>query len=189
MSDHQILREAEFDRPGMKKYYMVQPCIALVCSIILIPVVPIVVIIVLLVIDKVIDRMSCTLTDRTLEIKRGLFNRVESTVPLEKVTDLQMYQGPVMRWFGLNGFKLETAGQSSGATGGALVNMLGIVEAQAFRAAVLEQRDKVVGSGGKRVVTDDSGEAIDEAKVLVEIRDAMLRIEQRLGDQSSDRNS
>jgi len=181
MSDHQILRDSEFDRGAIKKYYVWQWVLICVCTVFLIPVLPIALLIIFMVMDRYLDRLSCTLTERTLEIKKGLLNRVESTVPLEKVTDLQMYQGPIMRALGLHGFKVETAGQSGGAAGGSLVNMLGIVDAQAFRKAVLEQRDKVVGSGGKRSIAD-TGEEIDEAKVLIEIRDSMLRIEQKLGE-------
>ena len=70
---------------------------------------PVVMLITLLVMDRYLDRLSCTLTERTLEIRKGLLNRVESTVPLEKITDLQMFQGPIMRMLGLHGFRLETA--------------------------------------------------------------------------------
>jgi putative membrane protein len=184
MSDHPILREAEFNRAAIKKYYLWQPAIVMACTVVLIPVIPIVLVITMLIIDRYIDRLSCTLTERTLEIKKGLLNRVESTVPLEKVTDLQMYQGPIMRWLGLHGFKVETAGQTSGAAGGSLVNMIGIVEAPAFRRAVLAQRDRLADSGGKRRSTADTGEEIDEGRVLVEIRDALVRIEAKLGDRA-----
>lgn len=181
MSDHKVLREASFERASIKKYYVWQWVLICVCTVVMIPVLPIALLIIFAVMDKYLDRLSCTLTERTLEIKKGMLNRVESTVPLEKVTDLQMYQGPIMRALGLHGFKVETAGQSAGAAGGSLVNMLGITDAPAFRRAVLEQRDKVVGSGGKRSVAD-TGEEIHEGKVLVEIRDAMLRIERKLSE-------
>ncbi len=184
MSDHPILREAEFNRASIKKYYLWQPAIIMACTVVLIPVIPVVLVVVILVMDKYLDRLGCTLTERTLEIKKGLLNRVESTVPLEKVTDLQMYQGPIMRWLGLHGFRVETAGQTTGAAGGSLVNMIGIVDAPAFRKAVLAQRDRLSDGGGKRRSTADSGEVIDEARVLVEIRDALVRIEHKLGDKA-----
>ncbi len=183
MPDHSVLRQAVFDRAAIKKYYLWQPTIIMVCTVVLIPLIPVVLIITVLVMDKYLDRLSCALTDRTLEIKKGLFNRVESTVPLDKITDLQMYQGPIMRWLGLQGFRVETAGQTSGAAGGALVNMIGIADAPAFRRAVLAQRDQTAEGGGKRrATTTDSDDAIDEAKMLAEIRDALLRIEQRFNE-------
>jgi putative membrane protein len=45
-----------------------------------------------------------------------------------------------MRAFGLYRLDFETAGQSGP---GALVSMLGIVDAIAFRASILEQRDRL----------------------------------------------
>lgn len=183
MSDHQILRTAEFDKAAMKKYYLLGPIIPMVITVVLIPIVPIVLIIGLLFVDKFINSLSCRLTDRTLEIKRGWLNRTESTVPLEKVTDLQMYQGPIMRWLGLHGFKVETAGQTSGAAGGSLVNMIGIIDAPAFRKAVLEQRDLLAGSAPAPAAAPvPSPVSDDQAQVLADIRDSLLRIEAKIGD-------
>jgi len=36
-----------------------------------------------------------------LHFGKGIFNRVEKTVPLEKITDVGLEQGPVMRYLGL----------------------------------------------------------------------------------------
>jgi putative membrane protein len=186
MTDHPVLREAAFDRAAIKKYYLWQPTIILACTVVMIPAIPIVLIVTMLVMDKYLDRLSCTLTERTLEIKKGLLNRVESTVPLEKITDLQMFQGPIMRWLGLQGFKLETAGQSS-SPGGSLVNMIGIADTPGFRKAVLDQRDRLADGGLKRrgAPADPARPEIDEAAVLAEIRDALLRIERGLTDRPS----
>ncbi|MEM9373049.1 MAG: PH domain-containing protein [Planctomycetota bacterium] len=184
MSDHKILRTAEFDKAAMKKYYILGPVVPLVLTVIFIPIVPIIVLIMLLFVNKTINSLSCRLTDRTLEIKRGWLNRTESTVPLEKVTDLQMFQGPIMRWLGLHGFRVETAGQTSGATGGALVNLIGIVDAPAFRKAVLEQRDVIAGSVPAPAPASPAAQMAsgDQAAVLAEIRDSLLRIEAKIGD-------
>jgi putative membrane protein len=182
MSDHPVLREAQFDRAAIKKYYLWQPTIIMACTVVLIPAIPVVLLITFLVMDKYLDRLGCTLTERTLEIRKGLLNRVESTVPLEKITDLQMFQGPIMRMLGLHGFKLETAGQSS-APGGALVNMIGITDTPGFRRAVLDQRDRMVDGGGRGRPEADAravGEGANEAAVLAEIRDTLLRIEAKL---------
>lgn len=182
MSDHPILREAEFDRTAIKKYYLIQPVIVMICTVVMIPLIPVVVFFVWLLIDKYLDRLSCTLTERTIEIRKGVLNRIESTVPLEKVTDLMLFQGPIMRMLGLQGFRVETAGQSAGATG-SLVNMIGIVDTPGFRRMVLTQRDRVVEGGRRRGAASPAGsEEIDEARVLVEIRDMLGRIEQRLSN-------
>lgn len=182
MHDHPVLREAAFDRAAIKKYYIWQPVIIMTCVVVLIPVIPFVLLGVVLLMDKYLDRLSCTLTERTLEIRKGLLNRTESTVPLEKITDLQMFQGPIMRMLGLHGFKLETAGQSSGP-GGSLVNIIGITDTPGFRRAVLAQRDAMSESGPRRSpAAAPPTQAADDTGVLVEIRDALLRIEGRMAE-------
>lgn len=177
MSDHPVLLEARFDRPAIKKYYLWQPTILLACTVVLLPILPIVLLIVVLMMDKYLDRLSCTLTERTLELRKGVFNRVESTVPLEKITDLQMFQGPIMRALGLHGFKLETAGQSSGP-GASLVHMIGIVDTPAFRKAVLTQRDRLADGGGRAPAATPP--AAGETQVLTEIRDLLRSIDTTL---------
>ena len=180
---YKVLREATFD-PKLPTYLMLSGIIPLVIFIVTIPLAVIYYIVGKMVIDKYIERLSCTLTERTLEIRKGLLNRVESTIPLEKITDLQMVQGPIMRHMGLHGFKVETAGQSSGP-GGHLVSMIGIVDAHGFREAVLDQRD-AVSEGRVRSKPADADPAPtgmgagDVVGVLTDIRASLHRIEQRL---------
>jgi len=180
MSQPTVLREGEFD-PKVKTYWLLSPCVAFALSVVLIPIIPIYFVIARFFVDKWLAALSCTLTTRNLEIKKGIFNKVESTIPLEKITDLQMYQGPVMRCLGLRGFRVETAGQSS-APGGHLVNIVGITDTQAFREAVLEQRDRL--SEHRQADHAPSRPAEDTHRELVaiaaEIRDALTRIEHSL---------
>lgn len=186
-----ILREAEFD-PAVKKYWMINALAPFVFSVVGIPLLPIGWLIGQILINKYLDRLACTLTDRTLEVRKGVLNRVQSTIPLEKITDLQMFQGPIMRAMGLHGFKVETAGQTT--TGGALLSIVGIVDAEDFREAVLAQRDmRAAGDAGDRGVggagaaasgiaaSPASAEMVAEmVAVLAEIRDAVVRIESKL---------
>ncbi|MEO1279700.1 MAG: PH domain-containing protein, partial [Planctomycetota bacterium] len=115
-----VLREATFD-PKLASYHLLTGTILFVVLIVTIPIAIIYVLVGRYFINKYIERMSCTLTERSLEIRKGWISRVESTIPLEKITDLQMIQGPIMRYMGLHGFKVETAGQSAGP-GGHLVS-------------------------------------------------------------------
>lgn len=85
--------------------------------------------------------MSVVLSRRDLIVRRGVWLREEKTIPLEKITDVATNGGPIMRWLGLKGMRIETAGQSGGQA--ALVNIAGIHDCDGFRDAVLDQRDKV----------------------------------------------
>ncbi|MEM8783749.1 MAG: PH domain-containing protein [Planctomycetota bacterium] len=125
--------------------------------------------------------LSCELTDRSLKFGRGIWTRVEKTVPLEKITDLGLVQGPIMRRFGLHTLSIETAGQSS-PTGGALLRLTGIEDTVAFREAVLEQRDRLAleGLGGdtnRTAAAEASPDEPTDAGTLHDIRDTLRRIE------------
>ncbi len=186
MTEPTILRQAEFD-PKVKSYWIWQPVLVLVALVFTIPLAIVYVIIARMFIDRYLENMSCELTDRTLNIRKGILNKTESTIPLEKITDLQLFQGPIMRHFGLHGFKVETAGQSS-PTGGALVNIIGIVDTKDFRRAVLEQRDRMaLGSAPAPAIAQQAQPApigdAQTAELLTEIRDALHRIERGLAEQ------
>ncbi len=174
------LRTAEFD-PKVKTYFLVSTILICVVTIIGIPLLPIVLPIGFLLIQKYLDNLSCTLTERTLEINRGVLAKTESTIPLEKITDLQLYQGPIMRALNLQGFKVETAGQSAGP-GGSLVNIVGIVDCRAFREAVLAQRDRREDrlSNTAPAQPTPSAPSDDQAKILHDIHHTLKRIEAKL---------
>ena len=130
---------------------------------------------------RYLSHMRCRLTPKTLEVARGMFVRTEKTIPLDKITDLGLVHGPIMRHYGLQALSVETAGQSSP---GALVKLVGIVDTEEFRAAVLAQRDRVAASlgGGETPPALPSEGGPGSHDVLVEIRDVLQRIEGRLGD-------
>ena len=189
MSEPAILLEAEFD-PRVKSYWIWQPVLALILIIVTIPIALLYAIIARFFIDRYLENMRCALTERTLDIKKGIFNKTESTIPLEKITDLQLFQGPVMRFFGLYGFKVETAGQSS-PTGGSLVNIVGIVDTKAFRQAVLEQRDRMTAGAAAMPVTRTRAHEPGDPQItalLTEIRDSLQRIERSSASRSDRHN-
>ena len=123
-------------------------------------------------------RVSARLTTNALEIKIGVFFRKESTIPLNRITDLRLHDGPVMRHYGLRGLKVETAGMS-GQDSGSEGNLIAVMDAEGFRNAVLAQRQRVIEAetGQAPVVTATSAPGND---MLVEIRDILARIESHL---------
>ena len=127
-------------------------------------------------------RVSARLTTNALEIRIGVFFRKESTIPLNRITDVRLHDGPVMRHYGLRGLKVETAG-ASGQDSGSEGNLIGVIDAEDFRNAILTQRQRVIDVESGRPVAAGpvSGEATADA-VLVEIRDILARIETRLSD-------
>ncbi len=54
-----------------------------------------------------------SLSRKNLHVVRGILIRQEKTVPLDKITDMAMFHGPIMRHFELRGLSVETADSSS----------------------------------------------------------------------------
>ena len=166
--------EASFDR-GIIPYTRWVVSGFLVITVVGIPLIPFWLLYSLWYGPEYMRRLSARLTTRALEIRKGVFFRSESTIPLNRVTDLRMHDGPLMRHYNLRGMKVETAGQS-GATGseGSLV---GVIDAAQFRDAVLRQRQNVLDEEQGSDSPAPAGG--DVADLLVEIRDILKRIESK----------
>ena len=122
-------------------------------------------------------RMSARLTARALEIRKGVFFRTEATIPLNRITDARLRDGPLMRLHDLRGVKVETAGQSG--DGGSEGDLIGVIDAPSFRDAVLTQRQKELDAEASQSAPPSaSGE--DALEVLTQIRDILERINRRL---------
>ena len=127
--------------------------------------------------ERYLKHMSCVLTERSLKVSRGIFVRQEQTVPLDKITDLALIEGPVMRCFDLQAMKVETAGHSST---GALITLVGIVDARKFRDTVLRQRDAVASAAHPAPTQGIADPLKGSDELLREIRDTLMRIENKL---------
>lgn len=165
--NEKIIEEAVFDKNAIIKYYWVG-LLWLCVPIVTIPLALLLAVIYKLVLDKVIDNWSCFLTTRSLHVKKGVLNKIEKTVPLEKITDLQMSQGWLMRRFDLRTISVETAGQSGP---GSLISLMGIQDTERFRRDVLDQRDRMGGESAKPSTSESDAERTDP--VLIEIRDSL----------------
>ncbi|QPL43147.1 PH domain-containing protein [Pseudoalteromonas sp. A41-2] len=144
MSETSIL-SARFN-PKVKQYWLLLGMFTCVISMIGIPFIPIVALIIWLVAGRILAAMSAQLLTRKLVVKRGVFFKEEKSIPLEKITDVALSQGPLMRQFGLYRLSFETAGQSGQ---GALVSLLGVIDAAEFREAILKQKDEISQTSAK----------------------------------------
>ncbi|WP_163961981.1 PH domain-containing protein [Oceanipulchritudo coccoides] len=171
MSSENIIRRATFN-PKVCTYWILSFTIVLTVIVVGIPFLLLWIPLSLYFTKRYLDRMECILTERDLKVNKGLFVRVEKTIPLEKITDMGMVQGPLMRYFGIHRLSVETAGQS---LEGSLVSLTGIVDVEDFREAVLNQRDRIRDKPGPSVsppeqsVQGDSGLLRDISATLVRI--------------------
>ena len=151
----QLLLEAKFD-PKVKLYWYLQGLalhFVLVFAGIGLVTLPIWAVLGLVIVSKRFDALSCQLKERSIHLRSGAMNRVEKTIPLEKIQDLSLRTGPLLNAFGLASIQVETAGSSNPQ--GADMSLPGLVNAEAFRNAVLEQREKASGVVSAVPAADD----------------------------------
>lgn len=177
-----VLREAEIG-PRVVSYHVWGMVIMFVCFVVLIPLLPIAVPFAIWYYRRYYQRLRVVLTSRDLKIHRGIMVREEKSIPLEKITDLRLFQGPIMRHFGVTGLAVETAGQTSA---GALATVYGIVDTEGFRDQVLQQRDRIADSDEATAqrLSAPAAPVDSEQQLMLEtlsdIRDTLRRIEGRL---------
>ena len=122
-------------------------------------------------------RLECRLHERSLFFRRGVIIRSDTSIPLDRITDLTVKEGPLLRAMGLSRIRVETPGTSGQGGGAGGITLIGIVEMPAFRDRVLAQRERLreEESGG---ATGGSA-ATRTTELLEEIRDSLRRIEER----------
>lgn len=182
MSEERILWDAEFNQ-RVTLYWLLSGAVVMAATIVGIVLLPIWFIVGGAITRRYLRTYRCTLTNRSLKVAKGLLVKVEKTVPLDRITDLGLVQGPIMRVFDIEALSVETAGQSST---GALVTLAGIKDGRKFRDAVLAQRDLVVGSEEDRQARvagqPDASNSSTNVELLSDIRDTLHRIEQKIAD-------
>mmetsp|Transcript_57941 Transcript_57941/g.96095 ORF Transcript_57941/g.96095 Transcript_57941/m.96095 type:complete len:243 (+) Transcript_57941:53-781(+) len=100
------------------------------------------------------ESRKAVVTDRQLVLKQGRYscccmcwNESTKSIPLDKITDLQMQQGCVQRCFDIQEIRVETASATSDMPE---LRLVGLHNARATRAKILDVRDH-------RQVKDDAG--------------------------------
>jgi len=168
----EIIAEAKFDK-RLPTYFMLQALVPFLFSIIFIPVIPFWILFARPIHRKQYESLACELTARTLNVRRGFLLKIQKSIPLDKITDLALNEGPILRYLGLCSLQIETAGGGGQGTSMGHAMLPGVVDADKFRDLVLEQRDSVVldGAGGGAERTTS------ELEVLNEISATLKRIE------------
>ncbi len=168
------LVEAQFD-PGIIPYSRWIGSFWLVVSVVGILLIPFWLLFCLWYSPEYMRRLSARLTTGAVEIRKGVFFRKESTIPLNRITDVRLHDDPLMRMCGIRGLRVETAGQS-GQSASSEGDLVGIVDPVAFRDSILRQRQATL-TGEEPAVAPQRVEGTDQ--VLTEIRDILARIEQQ----------
>lgn len=83
----------------------------------------------------------------TLRIDEGVLIRKRKSIPLDRITDVALVQGPLLRLCGSWALQVQTAGSSQQAPEGTLY---GLVDAESARDAIMRARDAAAGADGRR---------------------------------------
>lgn len=145
---------------------------------------------------KAYERLACQLYPRKLVIRRGIWFRVEKTIPLSKIQDLTFRDGPILRALDLCNISVETAGQSA-APGTSDADLTGIIDAQKFKERVLSERDNIDSNSSTRTASAGvsdlqsaaSLEGSETRQILADIRDTLRRIEKSFPENIKDKEA
>ena len=181
MRSETVLLNARFD-PKLKLYWLLQVAWILAVTCVGIPLLPLWLLgLGQALCTKRYDHLKARLTTRSLHISQGYLFKVEKHIPLDKIQDLSLREGPILRKLGLAALTIETAGNSQQGMPDA--SLAGLVDAVAFRDAVLDQRDALTEGRSQASPPSEPAPAADSA-LFTEIRDILLRIEDKLGKDS-----
>ncbi|MCP2502487.1 MAG: PH domain-containing protein [Candidatus Thalassarchaeaceae archaeon] len=116
---------------------------------------------------KQYQHMSAALTDRSVNMRVGWMFKKQQNIPLDKLTDVSIHEGPILNAFGVVKMQFETAGAAP-------FILTGVKNSSEFRDLVLKQRDLLVSN------PQQMSPSVGSNDVLVEIRDLLKSIDSRL---------
>ena len=119
---------------------------------------------------KQYEHMSGALTARSINMRMGWLFKKQQNIPLDKLTDVSIHEGPILHAFGVVRMQFETAGAAP-------FILTGVKNSAQFRDLVLQQRDSLVSNPQQSAPSDDSND------VLVEIRDILQQINTNLSNE------
>ena len=158
----------EFDSK-VKVYWWLGAMLGMISTIIGIPLALLWLIIGMPIHQKQYDGLSCSLTDRSLNIRTGWLFKKQQNIPLDKLTDVSIHEGPILNAFGVVRMHFETAGSAP-------FILTGVKGGPQFRDLVLKQRDSL---SSQTVMAPQNTQSDG---VLVEIRDLLKEINANLAN-------
>ena len=80
------------------------------------------------------------LDGNTLRVDSGVFFLIRKSIPLERITDIALVQGPLLRYFGIWVMQVQTAGSAQ-----CEATLYGVREPEKIRELILSHRQSVYG--------------------------------------------
>jgi hypothetical protein len=92
------------------------------------------------------EELKYWLDGTTLRVDEGVFFLKRKAIPLDRVTDVVLAQGPLMRWCGIWSLQVQTAGTGQAV---AEATLYGVADPEETRDHLLAARDKAVSERRK----------------------------------------
>lgn len=163
------IRDIEFN-PKIKKYFLLIGIFIFIISIVGIIFLPFWVFGLGQIFSKrYFENLKCQLTNHHLKFRKGVFFKVEKTIPLDNIQDLTFIENPILNYFGLKILKIETAGNSSSQSSD--MKLTGILDCVNFKENVLKQREENKTNSILNQGTNSFD--VDSITLLKEIRDLL----------------
>jgi membrane protein YdbS with pleckstrin-like domain len=114
------------------------------------------------------------LTPTEMTWRRGVWFRQTGIVPYNRITNVDIIQGPVMRYFGISDLRIQTAGYSAQAQ--AEIKLMGIEEPEPLRELIMAQvrgRAPVAAVTGGAETVEEGGDVIAELRAIRRLLEGM----------------
>ena len=121
--------------------------------------------------QKQYEHMSGALTTRSLNMRMGWLFKKQQNIALDKLTDVSISEGPILKALGVVKMQFETAGAAP-------FILSGVKNADQFRDVVLQHRDSLMAAP-----TQHSSPSTESDGVLFEIRDLLKEINSNLSSE------
>lgn len=116
------------------------------------------------------------MNDNEITWKRGVWFHSTGIVPYNRMTDVNIVQGPVMRKFGISHLRIQTAGTSSNKV--AEISIEGMNRAEELRAVIIDHmRGKTVAGGATVGVVEEP--TTDISELLSEVKEIRKLLESK----------
>ncbi len=122
------------------------------------------------------DTVVYNLNETEIAWRRGVWFRQTGIVPYNRITNVDILQGPVMRFFGISDLRIQTAGYSAKAT--AEIRLNGIADPAPLRDMIMgyvRERPPVAavtgGAESARERPSPSPAGFESGEVLAELRE------------------
>jgi len=147
-------KEINIDREKITSYYSYRGvwiglwcCLPLVCMAFALPVLFGLLLILAVIwiaigclfLPKWAEALRYSFDDKALRVEKGLIFKSRKTIPFDKITDMELIQGPLLRAFDMWNIKIQTASTGSQIPEATLV---GVINPEQVREEILAARDR-----------------------------------------------